>query len=703
MKHFKIFFLLILLVGFAIVSIIPSLLATSATTLSISPSHAPEGSTVGITLTLTGYTGNVGQKFNFTIRVTDPFPHIAVKWKLTPTIPASGGTTVSFNYSSEFSGSPTPTTNLNGTYIVQIVSSNATNYPVTPFSFTVGPADQITYQRTQTVSILANGYIANDFTMVNITLGAVSVPGFPRSVKISPAGVVSASWKIPVNQGLGNYVVEVSGNSTKPILDQQRITVKIASLSVSGFSGSTASGKPLLNFVRGDTGYAIFNLTYPDGTAVTTGADFVNLTNPNNTLFATLTATYNSTQKQFLTSSYFFAVNAPTGSWTLRIDANNATDAYGNAGPPRNNSTSITLQRAVLKTSISTPPPKTTYNRTTTFGVTATVSYPTTFTFGSSSGQVSANLTSGSSKIPQPLTFNAMSQKWQGNLTIPPNFPLGFATLQVSAHDSYGNAGSNSTVSIIVTVTTIIVHETPFSVNGTNFYPFQTLVFHINATYVNNQTLILRPGGFSNITFNLPGGRLITVALTLESNGNLTGQYTVRDTDPLGRWNLTIARWQFKDGNMNLNSKSVLGPIINILPIRLKFDSSYFKAPGNITITGDKVTLGIAFHYPNGTNVQTLIVNTTIFANGQYNNYTFTYDGGTSKYLTTIDTTGWAPGRYQVNITAYYLDYRGSQVLEITVQPTPFLLGPIVGVLLILVILGVGAFEYSRRGKPPVE
>jgi len=303
--------------------------------------------------------------------------------------------------------------------------------------------------------------------------------------------------------------------------------------------------------------------------------------------------------------------------------------------------------------------------------------------------------------IRQNLTFNAATQKWQGTLTISPDFPLGYDTLQISAHDRYGNTGTNTSLTILVTVTTIIVHQTPFSVNGTNLYPFQTLVFHINATYTNNKQLTQGPAG--NLTFHLPDGRSITIGLTVDSNGNLTGQYTIRDTDPLGRWNLTVRAGQLNDGNGNLNSKGVLGPIINILPIQLRFDSSYFKAPGNITITGDKVTVGIAFLYPNGTKPPNLIVNTTIFANGQSNTYAFTYDSGTSKYLTTIDTTGWAPGKYQVNITAYYLDYRGSQVLEITVQPTPFLLGPVIGVLLILVILGIGAFEYTRRGKATAE
>lgn len=709
MKHLKTFVLLFLFVASTLVLLMPAIFAacpnTNCTTWSATPQHITEGSTVSIVLTLKGYTPS--HVYYFYVNVTNPDGSYSAANKTIQTdVSGNGVLTIRYPSPLDFNKGSKASTNLTGSYIATVTGTNA-NFPSGTITFTVGLTDQLSYQRSLKVRITAYGYLPGKDATVNLTKGAITIfSHYPTS--INSTGFVNYFWNIPVLSGTdGNYTVTIIGNLTTPKSpsDTQVFTVIPAVLAISNLNPASSSGKTETNIVRGNTTYAIFNVTYPNGTAVTnpSSASFVILLTPGSApITYSVNASYNTAVRAFFTTApHTYLKNDTVGTWSLRVIANQTFDSYGNRGPLSNVTTTFAVGPLTLRTVISAL--KTTYNRTATFSVTATVSYPTSDIFGNSSGPVYANLTSGSSKLPQALTFNSTSQKWQGTLTIPPNFPQGVATLQVSAHDSYGNGGSNATLTITVTTTTIIVHQTPFSVNGTSVYPFQTITIHINATYINNKTLTPGTNGLGKITFSLPRGRSITVALSLQANGNLTGQYTIRDTDPLGRWNLTISRWQLNDGNGNLNSKSVLGPIVTILPIQLKFDSSYFKAPGNITVTGDKLTLGIAFHYPNGTNAPNLFVNTTIFANGQNNTYTFTYDSGTSKYLTTIDTTGWAPGRYQVNITAYYLDYRGSQVLEITVQPTPFLLGPIVGVLLILVILGVGAFEYTRRGKGTAE
>jgi hypothetical protein len=701
MKHLKTFVLLFLFVASTVVLLMPAIFAAGTTTWTATPQHVTEGSTVNVVLTLRGYTASHVYWFNVSV----VSPGGADSWT-NRTIPTdvSGNAMLIIRYPSDFNKGAKAWTNLTGSYTASVISTSATA-PSGPITFTVGLTDQLSYQRSLKARITAYGYLPGEEATVNITKGPTTILSHRRDI-INSSGFVNDFWNIPVVSGTdGSYTVIVNGNLTtsKSPSDSQIFTVIPAVLTISNLYSASSFGKPEANIVRGNTTYAVFNVTYPNGTAVTNLASTssVILLNPKS-VPTTLSASYSTSMKAFFTSSgYTYPISDQLGTWSLRVAVNQTNDSFGNQGPLANVTSTFAVGPLALHTVITTL--KTTYNRTATFNVTATVSYPTSDTFGSSSGPVFANLTMGTHMIRQNLTFNSATQKWQGTLTISPDFPLGYDTLQISAHDRYGNTGTNTSLTILVTVTTIIVHQTPFSVNGTNVYPFQTLIFHINATYVNNQTLIPGPGGLGKITFNLPGGRSITVALTLETNGNLTGQYTVRDTDPLGRWNLTISASQLNDGNDNLNGKSVLGPIVTILPIQLKFDSSYFKAPGNTTITGDKVTVGISFLYPNGTKPQSLIVNTTIYANGQSNTYTFTYDSGTSKYLTTIDTTGWAPGKYQLNITAYYLDYRGFQVLEITVQPTPFLLGPIIGVLLILVVLGIGAFEYTRRGKATTE
>lgn len=705
MKHLKIILLLVLFTsGVFIGFLAPSLRASPPlTTLNIAPTHAPEGSTVSIALNLTGYTA--GQKYNFTIQVTDPLNHNATAFKVR-TVGSGGTINFPFSYPSDFSGSLAPTTNLNGTYVVRIIFSNATagSYPTTPFRFTVGPTDLLIYQTTMTVNIFATGYTPNSYTPVNITQGGSLV--FNRIDKATPTGIIIDSWKIPASATFTTYVVTVDfRNSTKPIRDVQTITIVPAVLSFKGFSAASSSGISQSSFSRGSNILGLFTVQYPDGTPLTTGTtatSTVVVDNPSNVTQKSLTSSYNSTASQFITTlGYSLPVNATLGSWILRIAANSTVDTFGNRGPDKSISVNFTVGTLTLKTSITAL--KTSYNRTVTFNVNATVSYPISYPFNRTSGVVFANLTSGTATpVKQNLTY-VSANKWTGSLTIPQDFPLGSATLQVSAHDNFGNTGTNTTFQITINSASIIVRQVPFSVNGTTFTPFQTLAIQINASYFNNKPLILGPGGLGKIAFNLPNGRFILVGLTLQANGTLTGQYMIRETDPLGAWNLTISAGQLNDGNGNINSKSFLGPIVKIASLPLTFDSSYFRAPGNKTVTGDKVTLGAAFRYPNGTLGQNLIVNGTTFANGQNMTFTFSYDTGTGKYLTTIDTTGWAPGQYQINVLAYSADYRGSQIITLVVGSTPFLLGPVVGALLIIIILAVGALEYRRRRGTTVE
>ncbi len=701
-------FALVLLLGGLLLVLVPNFIsAAPSALLAAGPQIASEGSKVTVTITLTGY--GASQRFLFSVNVTDPGGSNGTALNKILQLGSNGNGQLTLLYPTNFTATPTPSTNLTGTYKVLVTTPNSTVTSPLTTTFAVGPAipsvnDQLIYQRTWTLNITAAGYTPGSSATVNITQGGLKVSGFPHSVTVKPTGLVVDSWKIPANATLGNYLLQVFGTPTKKTADSQTVKVVRAVLSINGLSTASATGGVQTSFVRGNTSFAVFGVSYPNGTFLKTGTFQVNLTTPSpgSVLAKTLSASYDSGKSEFFSATgYTFPVNASTGTWTVRIDANTTVDSYGNAGPLKNVVPTFAVGPLTLKTSITSL--KTTYNRTVTFNLTATVSYPTSDTFGSSSGPVFANLTSGTRMIKQNLTYNAGVLKWTGSITIPPDYPLGSATLQVSAHDKFGNTGTDTTFHITITPTTIIVHQIPFAVNGTSFQPFQTIGVQINATYINNKTLIPGSSGLGKITFNLPGGRVISIGLTLQSNGTLTGQYMIRETDPLGPWNLTIARWQLNDGNGNTNNKSVLGPVISILPIQLKFDSQYFRAPGNITITGDKATVGVAFRYPNGTFAQNAIVNGTILVNGQNMTYTFTYDTGKSKFLTTIDTTGWAPGRYQVNIFAYSADYRGYHVIQLTVQPTPFLIGPVVGVILILVILGIGVVEYRRRAAPKVE
>ncbi len=670
----------------------------------MSPQHAIEDSKISIIISLSGYPAS--KPFRFTVNVTNPIPTNASAVNKTMQVNTAGTGTLTLHYPDDFKVGPTPTTNLTGTYTVRITDSNLTTVlgatiPV-PTSFTAGPTDELVYQRTLKVSIVAAGYTAGQNATVKLTQsGGSQVNGFPATVKINGTGFVTRVWNIPVNALLGTYTLNVTGPQpiAKPIADVQPITVNPAVLTISNLNTATSSGKIEANIVRGNTTFAVFNATYPNGTAVTnlTSTSSVSLVSPKgNTITPALSATYNFTLKGFFTrAGYRFPINAPTGNWAIRVSANATNDGNGNKGPLNNATISFAVGPLTLTTSIVAL--KTSYNRTTIFNVNASIMYPTSDPFNRTSGVVFANLTSGASPpAKQNLTYNPAINKWVGNITIPPDYPLGIATLRVSAYDKFGNTGSAATFTITVTPTTIIIRQ--ISVNATTIKPLQTLALHINATYLNNQTLIPGPNGVGKITFLLPSGRSITIGLTKQQNGTLTGQYLIRDTDPLGAWNFTIGAGQLNDGNGNLNGKPLLGPTVTIIPIQLTFDSKLIIAPGNTIVTGDKFNVGVAFRYPNSTLAQNLAVNGTVFVSGKNMTFTFSFDSLAQKYVARIDTTEWAPGQYQLNVYAFVADYRGYQAIPLIVEPTPFLIGPLVGVALILIILALGVFEYRRRG-----
>src|SRR5207237_9196941 len=129
---------------------------------------------------------------------------------------------------------------------------------------------------------------ASESVSVSIPTQTTSTLVFSQTSPASLVGVVTASWKIPVNATIDSYMVTVSGTSTfKTPLDAQHFTVNAATMSVA----TIAIFKPI--YRRTETMRFSFQPTYPDASLSSTGVGLLTLATLSGSKI-TLTATYNS-------------------------------------------------------------------------------------------------------------------------------------------------------------------------------------------------------------------------------------------------------------------------------------------------------------------------------------------------------------------------------------------------------------------------
>jgi 5-hydroxyisourate hydrolase-like protein (transthyretin family) len=83
--------------------------------------------------------------------------------------------------------------------------------------------DKVDYLRSEKVNIRGSGYKANEKVLIDLTLGNVSISGFPRPVNANAEGIVTDSWTIPSNASLKVYTVSLFNATTtvKPIPEIQ--------------------------------------------------------------------------------------------------------------------------------------------------------------------------------------------------------------------------------------------------------------------------------------------------------------------------------------------------------------------------------------------------------------------------------------------------------------------------------------------------
>jgi hypothetical protein len=398
------------------------------------PAFTQEGNTVSLVLTVDvfGATGNGAYQFRFFVRDPASRTYQSTLQNYT-TIPGQEQFNIVVVFpSTSFPGS----TSLFGQYatwvdqVAPIVSPG-----VASSSFFISLADSNAYERTETVNIQGSGYNASENVSVTIRTQTTSIIVFFETVSATSGGFVAASWKIPRNATIDNYVLTLMGTSTVKIpADVQIFLVSAATMSIATFTSLKST------YQRTEPMIFSFQPTYPDGSIASTGVALLSLGGPGGGGL-TLTATFDAISQAF-TASYKTTVDNQTGTWTATLAGHTYNDADGNSGPGTSITNTPQLAPATLSVSV---------NANTNVGVgqeirfNATISYPDGTPL--ESGAVGAYLLySGTPTVNQsvPVIFDTGLRMWIGTYTAQPPDPGGLWSLIVRASDSQStpNAGS---------------------------------------------------------------------------------------------------------------------------------------------------------------------------------------------------------------------------------------------------------------------
>lgn len=293
-------------------------------TLTQSVSRIQETNNPGVALTLNVSNANPGTLYGFVWNVTDPSG--VVNSFLDGGSPTGAGVlTLTSVYPRDFSGA---SVKYNGTYTVSVFQFRpGPGGQAAASKFYSGLTDNLDYQRTTPVLILAQGYASNENVTIRVSHSGILASGFPRFNLTIGNGVFSYVWAIPASTPVGSYNVSLAGQVTaKRPSDSQIFTVAPTSVSISqlGVNATLTQG----------SGNAIFSFTatYPDGTLAKTGAATIRVVEPDGVTTHRVTVSYNTTANAF-EGSYRVSSSSPAGAWTAIIDPNSFDDANGNVGP----------------------------------------------------------------------------------------------------------------------------------------------------------------------------------------------------------------------------------------------------------------------------------------------------------------------------------------------------------------------------------
>lgn len=202
-------------------------LITPGYTITPANSYNQEGSTVPLTVTITG--GNSGASYAANVTVVLPSPLNGNFSDLVPSTANSVGTAtaqISFpssSFQSEDSLGVSPTTVYAGNYTLYFNMTQALGEN----QFQVGFLDSATYHRGQTATVAAQGYTAGQTAILTVTNAATGSSLTTQQVTADSSGTISTSFVVPAAAAVGNYKVTITTNSgtAKLLADTQYFSV----------------------------------------------------------------------------------------------------------------------------------------------------------------------------------------------------------------------------------------------------------------------------------------------------------------------------------------------------------------------------------------------------------------------------------------------------------------------------------------------
>jgi len=311
----------------------------------------------------------------------------------------------------------------------------------------------------------------------NATIDVVSVGHTVTSVPMvlvnSTSGEWRAAWSPPPSANIARYHFQFnSANFT----DAYGNTGKGSPASSPDFRVISARLQLViqtnLTMQRTQESNATITVKYPSG------ANLANVTQANIVL-----AESNGRQSKLVTSvngtqvftRFKIPVNATLGSWTLSYSIQ---DPWGNSGSDK---VTISVQPASPTFRLQTPA---TTERTTFLNVTNSVYYPDGTLFNST---VTLSISHGNQTWTPTLNLNSTTAIWSASYYVVQNATLGPYDITWAVRDSYGNAGNNTSTTIVIPARfRFLLQSNNATVNSFNNLDLPVTVRYPNGTSLTN-------------------------------------------------------------------------------------------------------------------------------------------------------------------------------------------------------------------------
>src|SRR5438105_10852898 len=406
--------------------------------LSQSAPRMQESNNQGITFILNVTHAFSGINYQFTWVVRDPSGTTRTQNTQVNSVPSTFTTSVT--YPTDFGVTITEV----GNYNITVTQANPPSSTQAATSlFEVGLTNAEKYQRTQAVSMIAQGYQNAENITISIRSATGNAPGFPTTTLADSLGVLGHTWtSIPPSVPIGNYTVTLTGSKTPKtgFPDTQTFLVDPANVTMTQLSITQSS------LQRSQTQTFRFIATYPNTVQVKTGSAIIRIIEADGFTEHDITAKYKTSVGQFQ-GTFQIPLRSDTGVEVASIDVGDYNDGYGNIGSSSSVNRGFAVSTAVLTVTSSIPNGN--YTTGSIIVINAIVVTPGGGNF--TSGTVIATTHQSSVQIGSPLRlyYDQTHAKWVGSYTVNSTSPTGLWFIQVNATDAYGNSGYGSTSTLV--------------------------------------------------------------------------------------------------------------------------------------------------------------------------------------------------------------------------------------------------------------